>query len=100
MRVFLVVLAIFSLLTGLGCGFVGILDNSNMKDLLVADRWHFFVQEEGVADRQQAYRIAERLAKDVPQSPNNRMLITAGILLVLNAGVLLAGAARSQKSTP
>lgn len=56
-------------------------------DAVLADRWYFFIIEEGVEDEEVAYRIAERLAADNPDEEDPLMMVTliSGMLLTLSS---------------
>jgi hypothetical protein len=78
---------VVSVVMGLACGFLGTMELLGIQRHLIADRWQFFVREEGVADHQQAFAIAERLAGDA--QGRGWLLLGAGVLLLVNTGLLL-----------
>lgn len=82
---------------GLFCVGMGLMQVSGIMDHTKADRWMFFVQEEGVTDRELAHRISLRLAKDVPR-PLSGVLMAAGLVLMVNGGMQLALSASIRKS--
>lgn len=91
---------VLSTVLGMVCLFLGTMDVLGVQRHLVADRWQFFVRDEGVTDRPQALAIADRLAADAQRS--GWLHLAAGLLLLVNAGLLLGWTRRpgAESSTP
>jgi len=78
-RPFLVLTLVFGVVMVL----LGFLLESGLDAPFVADRWSFFIMEEGVQDKQQALRIAERLAQDRDRS--GVINLVGGLLLIASS---------------
>jgi len=92
------ILVIVSVVMAMAFCFIGVTKIMRLQDPLVADRWQFFVHEAGVEDKKLAYAIADRLAADASRS-GGWLHLTAGLLLLINAGMLIRFVpVRSQES--
>lgn len=78
---------VVSALLGVFCLFIGFMEVSGVQRNLMVDRWRFFVEEEGVRERQQASAIANRLAADAQSL--GWLHVASGLTLVMGAGSLL-----------